>query len=492
MGTTTAFDYLTTSEIKQLLGVIDDARDRAIVILFLSTGLFLTELIAIQVTDINWEKRLLKLSGKRARELPLNDEAYNALLYWNKHRPKTPVSLFFLTEKGEVKGLSDRGLDHILRRYGNQAGFQKKISAQVLRGSFAVRLFEQGITLKEASHILGISDFESLKRYQEAAHPSEDRPKQTPKETVEHLDTRPAFTRLVSKLFPKDNCHPLPEGVAQNSPEQPDSEKTFGRDSIIEETSHLLNQGASVLLSGPLGIGKTHLLRHIASEDDTIIYLETPVPFKQALKEICDKAYPSWQDTLGSRASIQEMMDYINDTPLLCPPFLVIDHLERLKATEAENFILLMNKFTVLAATDDMHSRLQIVWWKFKEIEVPPLDEDAMKALIAHLTKSISITDYEMLENKMLSQSNGYPLAVVDMVRHLCHQKRVNDDSIRDLSHDVGTRYRDWTGALMIFWAGLVMCRFIALGTHSFEGYILAGFGTAIFGLFRYFLMRRR
>ena len=170
-----SFDYLTTQETKRFLNCIDACRDRAIAVLFLSTGLFLKELMDLKVTDINWETRTLTISGKRPRSITLNDEAYNALVEWHNHRPKTPEQHFFLTEKGTVKGLSHRAIDHLLKKYGQEAGIKKPVSAQVLRGGFAVRLFEQGISLKEASEILGITDYHSLKRYQQAANSPEEK-----------------------------------------------------------------------------------------------------------------------------------------------------------------------------------------------------------------------------------------------------------------------------------------------------------------------------
>lgn len=488
MGLRTSFEYLTLGEIKQFLGVIDDPRDRAIVVLFLSTGLFLKEVIALQVTDIDWKKHSITITGKRQRTLPLNDETYSALVEWNNRRPKTPSPYFFLTEKGKVKELSERGLDHLLRRYGLQAGFEKSISAQVLRGSFAVRLFEQGLSLKEASQILGITDFDSLKKYQLAATPGHSITEEPAHEKLEQLDTRPAVTKLLSKLFPAKTPTHSPVAV---TPLTMDSHTIFGRDKVLKETVHALKQGQSVLLTGALGIGKTHILAHIASQTDEAIFIETPAPFKHVLQEICDTVCPSWKEKLGARASAQDLLDYIQNTSLLSPPLLIIDHLDRLKTPDIDSLLILLKTFTILGATHEPNPRHQVVWWKFKEIDVEPLDKEAMKAMIAHLTQPLSVTDYDMMENKLIAQSNGYPLAIVDMVTKLCKQSRVTPETIRSMQHDVGTRYRDWTSSIIVFWAVLVGFRFVALGTHSFEGYILAGFGTAMFGMLRYFLMRK-
>lgn len=121
-----SFEYLTTQETKKFLRAIDDPRDLAIAVLFLSTGIFLKELIDLKITDIDWETHTLKISGKRPRTITLNDEAYTVLVNCHKERPTTPEQHFFLTEKGAVKGLSDRSIDYLLRKYGLQAKLTKK------------------------------------------------------------------------------------------------------------------------------------------------------------------------------------------------------------------------------------------------------------------------------------------------------------------------------------------------------------------------------
>ncbi|MBU1022523.1 MAG: ATP-binding protein, partial [Candidatus Margulisbacteria bacterium] len=63
---------------------------------------------------------------------------------------------------------------------------------------------------------------------------------------------------------------------------------------------------------------------------------------------------------------------------------------------------------------------------------------------------------------------------------------------VREVYHEAGIRYRDWTAAVVILWALAIMFRFVALGTHSFEGYILAGFGMATIMVMRFFAFRGR
>ena len=82
--------------------------------------------------------------------------------------------------------------------------------------------------------------------------------------------------------------------------------------------------------------------------------------------------------------------------------------------------------------------------------------------------------------------------AIVEMARQLRYHPVVTEDVVRHVYHEAGITYRDWTPAIVVIWAMIVCSRFVALGLHSFEGYILAGIGTAVFLVGKYFLMRMR
>lgn len=505
---TSSIEYLNSQETKALLASISDLRDRAITILILSTGVFLAEVVEVKTQDIDWTKRTLQITGKRNREIPLNDETYDALVKWNNARPKTPHDALFLASKGKVQGLSKRAIDHLLRGYGQDAKISQPVSAQLLRATFAIRLFKKGLSIKDAAVVLGIQDFVSLKRYQDAAqNPPNPPPPTTITDAISQLDNRPTSTKLLNKLFPLDT--PTSSALVGLSVDKcaitPDI--LFGRERIAQDIRRMLDKGQSILLTGPTGIGKSHLLDHLAFKYDChAVYFERPLPIKSLLTTLCDHAFPNYQSHLSSKATTQDLLDYISRSKESPPdaasavssmgplslPILIIDNLDQIKSADVDVIDTLMEQFTIIAATDDKKKRLDPLWWKFKEEELAPLHDDDIRTLIRHLTAHLTISDYDMLENHITSEANGYPLAVVDMVNQLTHCNTVDTQSIRQLQHSVGVTYRDWSFAFIILWSIIVCLRFIALGIHSFEGYILAGIGTSVFLVVKYFLMRAR
>ena len=489
-----SLDFLTPQETRQFLTALHEIRDQAIVLLFLTTGIYLSEIVELNLEHIDWDKRLLHIPGKRHREIILNDQVYDALAKWSQERITTPnTNSFFLTTKGKLNGLTTRGVDTMLRKYGKQAGLKKVVNAQLLRNTFAVTLFEQSdMNLKKAGEILGISDRDSLDRYRQAANPEKISSSDSSNENDGVVpDNRPWHVKTVAKLFP---INPKTEkAMPETSPVNPE-DLMLGRDHVIAELKASLNKGQSILLTGQIGIGKTHLLKHIANVyAEHAIYFPTPSPLKTVVMEMIERLTSSaTTDKPTARLSVQELVNYAVDHKSLSPPILILDNLHKLRTSELDLLLTLMNHFPILGATDEQLPKLKQLWWKFKLMELQPLNEDASKELIKQLTQTMSISDYEQLETRMLSLSNGNPLAIVDMAKQLSYKPVVTRDAVREIYHEAGVKYRSWSWFIIVIWAMIVMSRFIALGTHSFEGYILAGLGTSFLIVIRYFLGRTR
>jgi len=478
---TESIEYLNSNEINAILREISNARNHAIVTLFLNTGILLNELVNLKIDSINWEKKMLAISGNRQREIPLNDQAHDALAKWSRERIDNHTLSMFITNKGPVKELSARSVEHIIQKYAEQAGINRRVNANILRNTFAVRLFSEQVSKDKAAAILGISDYESVNRYALAS-------KQPPKvelstEDVAKVDTRPLLSKLISKHFPTTPKIAKPLNNMKG-PILPDPEElVFGRESAIDDIRLLLAKKQPVLLIGPLGIGKTHLLKHISKIlGPNTLYISSPTPLKNMLLQICEKLNPDFKQQIKSRHSAKDFVDYIvrNRDVQSQVPVLIIDNLDKLKSSDTDLFITLLENFTVLGSTDELNPKLEQVWWKFKQIKLNPLSEEASKHLIKYLTQNLSISDYEMLETRILTISNGLPLAIVDMIRQVSHKPVITREIARDIYHEAGTRYRDWTPFLIILWGVAMIFRFIALGTHSFEGYILAGSFIAV------------
>ena len=486
-------DYLSDGEIRLLLSATQSTRDKAILVLFLSTGIFLKELIDLDITSIDWEAKTLAVEGPRKRSLPLNDEALSTLQTWLNDRIKTPEPALFVTLRGLPKRLSERAVDHLIRNNVNAAGLERNINFQRLRSTFAIRLLTKTQTdRKTAAKLLGI-ETEAVDRYigiinNDATSPSLTKKETEPPPNTEALDNRPFWQKWWQKHRPSDPPNAQPAPTIPNT--------FLGREPVLAEIKASLSQGLPILLTGPLGIGKTAILQHLQQVLPHALYIESPTPFKSMLIHLAntltgntlgeDPAKP----TYNQRSTSATLFDAITNTTSLNPPILLIDNLSRIKASDLDTFLKLFPHFTIIAATEKTDPRLKSLWWKFKVIALDPLDTETMTRLIAQRTQHLSITNYDLLETQLLGKANGNPLAIIELTSQLSSTQKIDEPMIRNLHHEAGIQYRDWTPALMVFWMALVAFRFIALGTHSFEGYILAGIGTSLFVGGKYFVKR--
>lgn len=475
-------EYLVDSDIRKLLSVIDDPRDQAVVITILTTGLFLSELICLDLESIDFEAKRLAVVGKRHRTLDLSTTTITAITKYLTTRPKTPEVALFVTERGVPKRLSDRSVDHIIRSAAKAADLD--VNYHALRNTFIVRSLRKS-DVKTTAKVLGV-DREALARFDAITRPQSS-PHAQIDDAEDLFDTRSPLGKLVHII------HPTPPTIpVQKTTQSLTRFCIFGREKTVCKATDAIQNNQSVLLTGPAGIGKSHILKALAEVLPNSILIKSPVPFKTMLLEIAKTMCPD--ATFTQRTATTEILESIFAADLLILPVILIDNMERLKASEEEVMMTLSDKFPIVAATETKPERLKSLWWKFQELPIEPLDTATVKQLVSHLTQDHSMNpdDYTMLETKVLNLANGNPFAVVELISQLPNRKKVTFDHVRQIHHEAGIVYRDWTWVIMVLWGLLAISRFIALGTHSFEGYIIAGIGTTTFVVFKTFLKMKR
>ena len=158
-------------------------RDRAILELFYASGLRLSELVGVDLEDLNLAGRMVRVMGKGGKErlLPFNQSALTAIKAWMKDRatilagrrpkggvaPKPPKAAkadpLFINSRGTR--LSGRSVDRLLRRYVAQCSTRMGISPHALRHSFATHLLQRGADLRAIQELLGHSRLSTTQRY---------------------------------------------------------------------------------------------------------------------------------------------------------------------------------------------------------------------------------------------------------------------------------------------------------------------------------------
>ena len=144
-------------------------RDHAMLELLYATGIRVSELISLNLSDLNLSASLLRCESRgRERVIPLYHTAVKALQDYVKDiRPQiiadTEEQALFVNMNGER--MSRQGFWKIIKYYQEKAGIEKDITPHTLRHSFAAHLLENGADLRSIQEMLGHADISSTQIY---------------------------------------------------------------------------------------------------------------------------------------------------------------------------------------------------------------------------------------------------------------------------------------------------------------------------------------
>lgn len=168
-------EVLTQEEIERLLSqpngnVSRGKRDRGMLECLYATGLRVSELVNLKISDVNLEAGYVRTLGKGSKErlVPIGDTALEAIKdYLSDGRPdftKGRVSPYvFLSSR--CHPLSRQGFWKIIKKYGLKAGIKKRISPHSIRHSFATHLIGAGADLRSVQVMLGHEDISTTQIY---------------------------------------------------------------------------------------------------------------------------------------------------------------------------------------------------------------------------------------------------------------------------------------------------------------------------------------
>jgi integrase/recombinase XerC len=162
-----------------------DVRDKAIMELFYSSGLRLSELVNLNLTDIDLRDRTVRVLGKGNKEriLPIGRYAVSALHEWLANRSclaKPETTAVFVAQGGERIG--PRRIQQLLAMWAKKQGLGLHVHPHMFRHSFATHLLESSQDLRGVQELLGHAnisttqvythlDFQHLAKIYDAAHP---------------------------------------------------------------------------------------------------------------------------------------------------------------------------------------------------------------------------------------------------------------------------------------------------------------------------------
>ena len=172
-----SLDLISPEELKRLFDAPNSeknpekrARDKAILELFFSTGMRVSELCALtQEIDLRSDELSIRGKGGKVRVVFLSDEAKKCIKEYLSLRKDMDDALFVKVgnekAKKEGEGLTRRSIERIVKYYAIKAGISKKVTPHVIRHCFATDLLRNGADLRSVQMLLGHSNIATTQIY---------------------------------------------------------------------------------------------------------------------------------------------------------------------------------------------------------------------------------------------------------------------------------------------------------------------------------------
>lgn len=162
---------LSQEEYQRLLAGVQKPRDRAIIQLLLQTGIRLSEITRLTLSDLDLPKRITKDSlgtmrilgkGRKTRTILLNTKACEALATWLAQRPNVDADALFVSSR--MQAVSPRQYEYLVGKYLTAAGV-KGASVHSLRHTFATHHIQLGTDLVTVQEFLGHRSLDTTRLY---------------------------------------------------------------------------------------------------------------------------------------------------------------------------------------------------------------------------------------------------------------------------------------------------------------------------------------
>ncbi len=171
-----SIEYLTIEEIDNLLGKPDQSikgkRDRAILELLYATGIRVSEIVEMNLEDVNLRMGFVTCTGEhgKARIIPMGRPSRAAVeeyIYEVRDKlikdTKNIEKALFVNYSGNR--LTRQGMWKLLKEYAKLASIENKLTPQTLRNSFAVHMIQNGADLKSLQELMGHEDISATQIY---------------------------------------------------------------------------------------------------------------------------------------------------------------------------------------------------------------------------------------------------------------------------------------------------------------------------------------
>ncbi|MGM9508814.1 tyrosine-type recombinase/integrase [Larkinella sp. GY13] len=492
-------DFHTREQQEALLKIIDNPRHRLLVLLMLDAGCRVTEARNRVWSDCNFKKRTLEIYTLKKRNktairtVPMSDRLYDAfadLLEDLKKKKAEPKGYLFPSPTNPELPIGRSAVNNMLNRLEADKPQLGGLRPHKLRHTFASNLIAEGTELIAIRDLMGHESSKTTEIYthtdpialRAAINAA------TPKPTI--------WERLKQRFFPRKNRRINLLNL--------EGDFTVGRDRELKQITDFINRDISVLLTGSIGIGKTHLLNSLAFDRKTLV-IDDVKEFKKSMagallhvlgdKETVATMLYQTSDlkTLERKVSGESLPNLVQtliDATTAREYILKIGDIDGITPTAVKALTKLKEHFTIITTARMVKIDATAFVWDFERVELEKLKRpDALK-MIYRLMDDLEVSDLDAVMTKVYETADGNPR----MIRELCDRLRkepfVNLDVVGEVCDGYlgrQTQEIDMSLYLMLILGGFAILRYWGRETGEKDLQFLGGCIMIVLLFARYF-----
>jgi integrase/recombinase XerD len=462
-----SIDFLEKSEQELLLSSVKNRKHKVLILLMLDAGMRVSEARTLKWENCDFRNRIVtvfslkKRDKKENRKIPISQRLYNAFSDLIEECKSTTGYIF---QGKDGKPIGRQAVNNMLNRLENDVPSLTEIHPHKLRHSFATNLRLVDAPLEDIKDLLGHSDLNTTFIY---AHSNTDRQRNFIDSSAGKLSV---YEKIKSLFVPNQN--------RKINLIQPDFKMIFGRDKEIKKVVDLVNRNVSILITGEIGIGKTHLLNSLEFDKPTLLIDDTK-EFKKSIVTALKYLYERDDSTLNlafknielnkfevkvSSESLPNLIELLILNTQKFEYILKIGDIDGITPTVAKALKMLKDHFVIITTGRKVALNNSDFVWNFEKIELQKLDRINSMRMIYRLIEDLQIENMDSSMTKIYETSDGNPRMIKEISERLRKEPFITLDVVNEVCNSyIGkqTKEMDFSIVLLLILGGFAVLRYV-------------------------------
>ena len=464
--------FLDKYQIEKLLKVIKNQKHKLLVILMLDCGLRVSEAISLKYKDFDFKRDLvivesLKKRGKSVkRKIPLSKRLYQCLAdYFATQKNIEGDNYLFPYQFSSNYHITRDSVNKFLKRYNKKLGF-KFLNPHALRHSFGTNHISNGTPIENIKTMMGHVKYDTTLIYAQI-------PTEILKRNISKVSD--SEDKILTKILKKFGIIKSSERRISINFNQ--DKFTIGRSSELKHLEENASKGISTIITGEIGVGKSHLLENFKTDKKTLKIddlsgLKTTLG--QLLLYLYDNDKAHCKTLIYGDLPLDKIKTKINRTSVrnlsqeICKIvgnkeyILTIDRVDNITPGGVQFLEEIKEHFVVFCAARNVKIDRSSFIWSYDRIEIKGLDRPRSFELINKLSYDLEPEDFDLFRNHILEQSNGNPRVILEVIDRYRKEPIITNETVREIRHTASLKEIDLTFIIFIGFGLMYLLRYLS------------------------------